>query len=259
MPTPLTPRKRLGQNFLQDPNTARKIVAALTAGPSDPVVEIGPGMGALTAPLLERFPRLTALEVDERAVVLLRERFPTLDVRQADVLATDWAALAAKRGGALHVIGNLPYYITSPILFALLDARSHLREAVVMVQQEVAERIVAVPRTKDYGILSVVFQLFAHPTLLFRVSRNVFFPKPDVTSAVLHLDFTADVPDVEEAHLRQVVRAAFNQRRKTLTNSLGAWTRQQQLVLPDGWKNRRAEELAPAEFVQLARYLRHAG
>lgn len=257
-PVMLTPRKRLGQNFLQDPNTARKIVAALVAEANDPVVEIGPGTGALTGWLLERYAHLTALEVDERAVALLRTTFPTLDVRQMDVLLTDWAALSAEKGETLHVIGNLPYYITSPILFALLDARRHLHEAVVMVQQEVAERIVATPRTKDYGILSVVFQLYTRPQLLFKVSRNVFFPRPDVTSAVLRLDFTAEVPDVEEAHLRQVVRAAFNQRRKTLTNSLSAWTREQEIVLPDHWKNRRAEELPPGEFVQLARYLRPA-
>lgn len=222
------------------------------------MVEIGPGVGALTGVLLERYPNLIALEVDERAVTLLREQFPSLDVRHQDVLEVDWAALAAERGGRLHVIGNLPYYITSPILFALLEARPDVREAVVMMQLEVAERLVAVPRTKAYGILSVLFQLYATPELLFRVSRNVFFPKPDVTSAVVRLAFDAEAPPVsgdEAERLRAVVRAAFNQRRKTLRNSLRRWTRDQGLALPPGWDRRRAEELAPGEFIELTRYL----
>jgi 16S rRNA (adenine1518-N6/adenine1519-N6)-dimethyltransferase len=253
----LKPKKSLGQNFLADPNTARKIVTALRAPAGAPVVEIGPGTGALTGLLLEAYPGLTALEVDARAVAHLRRQHPALDVRQADVLAVDWAALAAEKGGRLHVIGNLPYYITSQILFALLEARAHLREAVVMMQLEVAERLVAVPRTKAYGILSVFVQLYARPELLFRVSRNVFYPKPDVTSAVIRLGFEqgGEAPDVDPELLRQVVRAAFNQRRKTLRNSLHPWTRERGLALPPPWERSRAEELTPAEFVELARYL----
>ncbi|GIV58871.1 MAG: hypothetical protein KatS3mg042_1784 [Rhodothermaceae bacterium] len=119
----MKPRKSLGQNFLTDPNVARKIVGALRAPEGAAVVEIGPGTGALTGLLHERFPDLTALEVDDRAVALLRERFPGLDVRHADVLDVDWAALAREKGRPLYVIGNLPYYITSEILFGLLDAR----------------------------------------------------------------------------------------------------------------------------------------
>ncbi len=250
------PRKSLGQNFLTDPNVARKIVGALRAGPEASLVEIGPGQGALTGLLMERYPKLTALEVDARAVALLRERFPGLDVRHADVLTVDWAALAEEKGGPLHVIGNLPYNITSPILFGLLDAHTHVREAVLMMQLEVAQRLVAVPRTKAYGILSVAVQLYAKPELLFRVSKNVFFPKPDVTSAVVRLDFSQmREPDVDPAFLRQVVRTAFNQRRKTLRNSLSRWTRGAGARLPHDWDRRRAEELPPEAFVELARYL----
>ena len=273
----LRPKQSLGQNFLRDPNTIRKIVAALGAPAGAPVVEIGPGTGALTEVLLEAHPRLTAIEVDERAVALLKEQFPHLDVRHQDVLEVDWAALATERGGPLHVIGNLPYYITSPILFSLLDAQVGLatepkqpdvqrdvapetvvREAVVMMQLEVAERLVAMPRTKAYGILSVLFQLYATPELLFRLSPHVFFPKPSVTSAVVRLAFHAAGPlptGNEAARLRAVVRAAFNQRRKTLRNSLHRWTREGGLRLPEGWERRRAEELTPAEFVELTRHL----
>ncbi len=259
MPAPIRPKKSLGQNFLTDPNTVRKIVGMVRAPAGGAVVEIGPGTGALTGDLLARFPGLTALEVDGRAVGYLREHFPALDVRHVDALEVDWAALAAEKGGSLYVIGNLPYYATSPILFALLDAGPAVREAVLMMQLEVARRLVAVPRTKDYGILSVQVRLHARPELLFQVSRNVFFPRPDVTSAVVRLAFTADAPvrgaSVDPAWLRKVVRTAFNQRRKTLRNSLSQWTRAHSLTLPHGWDRKRAEELTPDEFVELASYL----
>ena len=256
---PVRPKKRLGQHFLTDANVIAKIVDAVGAPPGVPVVEIGPGEGALTGPLLDRYPGLTAVEVDAEAVAHLRTRFPTLRVRHADVLDLDWAALAAEAGGPLWVVGNLPYYITSPILFGLLDTRAHLRRAVVMMQREVAERIVAAPGTKAYGILSVQLQLFARPALLFRVSRHVFRPKPDVESAVVALDFPggadgAEGPEgVDSDVLRRVVRTAFGQRRKMLRNSLAGLDAPH--PLPDAFATRRPEALAPAEFVALARAL----
>ena len=251
---PVRPKKRLGQHFLTDPNVIGKIVAAVGAPEGAPVVEIGPGEGALTAPLLARYPGLTAVEVDEEAVAHLRARFPSLHVRHADVLALDWAALAAERSDLLWVVGNLPYYITSPILFGLLDAREHLRRAVVMMQREVAERIVAAPGSKAYGILSVQLQLFARPELLFRVSRHVFRPKPDVESAVLALDFDGPTPTgVDSGRLRRVVRTAFGQRRKMLRNSLAALDAPH--PLPDAYATRRPESLDPAAFVALTRAL----
>lgn len=250
---PLRPKKSLGQHFLRDPNTIRKIAAAVGAPAGAPVVEIGPGTGALTEELLRHYPDLTAVEVDERAVAHLREALPGLDVRHQDVLETDWAALATEKGAPLWVVGNLPYYITSPILFSLLDARAHLRRAVVMMQKEVAERLVAVPRTKAYGILSVQTQLLARPTLLFDVSRHVFHPKPDVTSAVVALDFDADTQGIDVERLRRTVRTAFNQRRKTLRNSLKSITSETGRDVPDELAGRRPEALEPAEFVALAR------
>lgn len=247
------PKKSLGQHFLRDPNTIRKIAAAVGAPAGAPVVEIGPGTGALTEELLRLYPDLTAVEVDERAVAHLREALPGLDVRHQDVLDADWAALAGEKGDRLWIVGNLPYYITSPILFSLLDARAHLRRAVVMMQKEVAERLVAVPRTKAYGILSVQTQLLCRPALLFDVSRNVFHPKPDVTSAVVALDFDQPEPGVDVERLRRTVRTAFNQRRKTLRNSLGPITSETGLGVPEELAGRRPEALEPAEFVALAR------
>jgi len=255
----LRPIKKLGQNYLSDPNTARKIVNALRAPAEAAVVEIGPGQGALTGLMLKRWPRVTALEVDTRAVELLGENYPTLDVRLCDVLAVDWTALSAELGRPLYVIGNLPYYITSEILFRLIDAGPCVREVVVMMQLEVAQRLVAVPRTKAYGILSVVVQHHAQPELLFRVSRNVFFPKPDVTSALIRLAIkpATDIPsDLDPAFFRSVVRTAFNQRRKTLRNSLSRWTIEAGIPLPNDWEKCRAEELTPEAFVELAQYLR---
>lgn len=252
---PLAPKKSLGQHFLRDPNTVRRIVDALGAPADAPVVEIGPGTGALTEVLAARHPRLTALEVDPRAVALLAKTLPTLDIRHQDVLETDWGALAAEAGAPLWVVGNLPYYITSPILFGLLEARAQsevapVHRAVLMMQKEVAERLVAAPRTKAYGILSVQTRLWATPRLLFEVSRHVFVPKPEVTSAVVALDFDRPPPEVEPEALRRVVRAAFNQRRKTLRNSLRALG-----VVPEEVADRRAEELSPEAFVALARAL----
>lgn len=250
----LAPRKRLGQNFLSDPNTARKIVASLKAG--GPLVEIGPGTGALTGMLLEVDPELTAVEVDDRAVDLLKAQWPDLDIRLMDVLVADWARMAADRGGAVGVIGNLPYYITTPILFSLTDApRGSIREAVVMMQKEVAKRIVAEPGTKTYGILSVQLQKLTRPRLLFDVSRNVFRPKPDVTSSVVHFDFDVPPLEVSTELFRTVVRTAFNQRRKTLRNSLSRLNAE----VPAAFADLRAEALSPDDFVTLSQYLARQG
>lgn len=257
----LTPKKRLGQHFLTDKNIARKIVDGLTAGPEDVVVEIGPGTGALTSLLVDRYPRFSVIEVDERAADLLHETYPDLDIHLGDVLSFDWRQHAESSHGSLCVIGNLPYNITSQILFSLYDAAESIREAVVMMQYEVAQRLVAVPSTKAYGILSVSTQLLCEPKVLFPVSRNVFYPKPDVRSAVVRLDFdrrTVPMSEYDAQWTRQVVRRAFNQRRKTLRNSLKQITEKASTAIPAHFADKRAEELTPNDFVELAGYL-HAG
>lgn len=261
MPTPkysLLPKKSLGQHFLRDPNTARKIISSLSATPDEPIVEIGPGTGALTSLLSERYEHVTAIEIDQRAAQLLLETHPRVTLVCADVLRTDWGELARLAGKRLHIIGNLPYNITSQILFSLLDAREHLSEAVVMMQYEVARRLVAEPATKAYGILSVAIQQVATPRFLFPVSANVFRPKPDVRSAVVRIDFLerpAYSSDMDHKWTRIVVRTAFNQRRKTLRNSLRELASGSGRAVPDAFKGKRAEELTPEDFVDLARYL----
>ncbi len=254
----LAPKKSLGQNFLSDRNVARKIVDSLRADPKAAVVEIGPGTGALTGLLAERFERVTAIEIDFRAVELLKQDSPGVDIRQGDVLDTDWIRLAEELGGRLHVIGNLPYFITSQILFGLIDSGNSVAEAVLMMQYEVARRLVAGPGTKAYGILSVAVQLISRARVLFPVSRNVFYPKPDVRSAVVYLEFLDEplIPsDMDRAWVRRVVRTAFNQRRKTLRNSLRELSLSSGIALPEAVSGKRAEELSPEDFVALARYL----
>lgn len=235
------------------------------------VVEVGAGTGALTRRLVDPFPRMTAVEIDSRAVAALRAALPGLRVVQADVLALDWASsvaslaasTAADRdvdGGAggrpLAVVGNLPYNIVSQILLALLETPADVvATAVVMVQKEVADRLVAPPRCKAYGILSVVAQLYAEPTILFEVPPTAFYPVPDVQSAMVRLDVRPVPGGVagvvhDRPAVRRVVRAAFQQRRKTLRNSLKGLTGG--APLGDRWASRRPEELTPPEFVELA-------
>ena len=260
MPTPnrapFRPRQSLGQNFLHDPNMVEKIVGTLEAGPEDPVVEIGAGTGALTGTLAERFERFVAIEIDERAVAVLRTEIPEADIRQQDVRDTDWGELAASFGSKLHVISNTPYHLSTEILFALLENRHHIAEGVLTMQKEVVQRIAADPGTKDYGVLSVLTQLFAAPRYAFSVSRHVFSPQPDVTSAVLHVRFGPDhePDDLDLNDVRPYVRAAFNQRRKMLRNSLRAWSKDQGVAFPNDWGRKRPEALSPADFAELARH-----
>jgi 16S rRNA (adenine1518-N6/adenine1519-N6)-dimethyltransferase len=252
-------KKSLGQHFLSDTNMARKIVAAASPSPEATVVEIGPGTGALTELLLDPYPDLIAVEIDQRAVEYLRERFPELDVREENVLEIDWEMLSRQVGGPLYVIGNLPYNITSPILFSLTAGMPAVERCLVMMQLEVAERIVAGPGNKRYGILSVMMQLAGDPELLFKVPPQVFVPPPNVTSAVLELTARPH-PALTEASVnleavRRVVRTAFNQRRKMLRNSLGSITSARGREVPEDWERKRAERLSPAEFVQLTEHL----
>jgi 16S rRNA (adenine1518-N6/adenine1519-N6)-dimethyltransferase len=254
------PKKSLGQNFLVDRNIAAKIVREFAPKPGEAILEIGPGEGALTEMLVESGCRLVVVEFDTSLAAKLRDRYGTrIEVIEGDFLATDLHALGGGGEGKLRVIGNIPYYITSPIIFHLIDQRTAVADAMLMMQREVAERLVALRRTKDYGILSVVVQTYSKPRILFNVGPKCFFPPPKVTSAVVHFAFrdAQGIAGVESAH-RQIVRTAFNQRRKTLRNSLG------QLIPNQEERDRifqeagitgvqRAEELSPEEFIRLAR------
>ena len=231
------PKQSLGQNYLKDPNTVAKILRAFHSDATrdqptvNSVVELGPGAGALTDRLVEMYDAETTLqciELDPRSVEILHDKHPHLRIQHADVLQVDYARMAQDEGQPLVVIGNLPYYITSQILFALADA-SHsgaVYSATVTMQWEVAQRMVASTCTKDYGILSVVFQLYADVRCHFKIPPTVFYPQPKVDSALVGLHFLGPtrlrnrLAGVQPTHLRQVVTTAFRQRRKTVRNSL---------------------------------------
>lgn len=252
MRQPIKPKKSLGQNFLTDPSIVSDIVNSLEMPPSSSIIEIGPGAGAMTGILFNKYPNFKAIELDERAVTLLRTTYPGIDILQTDVLDTSWLSdLSTSRKTA--VIGNIPYYITSPILFLLIDNRELFSQAVIMVQKEVGERLVAKPSTKAYGILSVQIQLAAEAEYLFTVPRTAFYPQPNVDSAIIRLTFNKRVPDIDGEHLRKVIRQAFSQQRKMLRNTLRPLMQGKSL---DGWDlTRRAETLSLDEFVQLAKEL----
>ena len=249
-------KKSLGQHFLRDPNMIQKIVDSVPAQGGDRIVEIGPGAGAITGPMLDKFGNLIAVEIDQRMVEHLSEEFPDLKIFNQDILKSDWDDFIMS-DKPVHVVGNLPYYITSQILFKILEYRKHINSALLMMQKEVAERIVAEPRSKEYGILSVQTQLMSSPEILFDVPPGVFSPPPNVNSAVLKLTF--DKPDLicSDKNLKTVVRMAFNQRRKKLSNAL----KRLDADLPEDEFdfNLRAEALTPDMYEKLTARLEQLG
>ncbi|HEX9614836.1 MAG TPA: 16S rRNA (adenine(1518)-N(6)/adenine(1519)-N(6))-dimethyltransferase RsmA [Bacteroidota bacterium] len=248
----IAPRKSLGQNFLRDENVARKIVEHLNPKRDDILLEIGPGTGALTEHLAGTVRSFIAVEIDERSMELLRGRFQNVEFLLKDILEVRLRDIHDRFGRKIRIAGNIPYYITSEILFWLLDQRLWVEDALLMMQWEVARRLTARPRTKDYGILSVVTQLYAAPAIAFRVSRNSFFPRPAVDSAIVHLQIRPHVSLHDEQLLRNVVRGTFGKRRKTLMNGLKYMGyAEDRLKSLDFDLGRRPEELSVDEFLEL--------
>ena len=244
-------RKRFGQNFLVDLGVIDKIVRAISPKPGEALVEIGPGLGALTNPVVERSEKLTVIELDRDLAARLRKR-PELQVVESDVLKVDFAALAAEAGQKLRVIGNLPYNISSPILFHLLPVADQVIDQHFMLQKEVVDRMVARPGTKAYGRLSVMLQWRYDMESVVAVPPGSFEPPPKVDSAVVRMTPWANVPDVDPAVLEEMVAVAFSQRRKMLRNTLGAWMTQNGIEA-DFDLQRRAEEVPVADYLALAR------
>ena len=221
--------KALGQNFLIDGNIIEKIVNIAEIKSGDQIIEIGPGIGSLTQALLERIEdgRLFAIEKDERMVQILKELFQAeqLTLIHRDVLDIDWPEFFTENAlldKPVKVVANLPYYITTPIIMGLLEARVPVERYVFMVQKEVAERMVAKPGGKDYGALSIAVQYYTRPEICHIVPPSVFIPQPDVKSAIIKLE-TNETPPVQledERFFFQIVQAIFQQRRKNLKNSL---------------------------------------
>lgn len=248
-------KKSLGQHFLTDNNIIAKILDSVKAVEGDRIIEIGPGTGALTKWLVKAHPDVHAIEVDERAIKVLRNELSNLTIHQSDVLKVDWNELISKTGKTI-IVGNLPYYITSPILFSVLESRNLFSEAIFMMQKEVAQRLVASPSTKAYGILSVQTQLMSSPELLFDVSPNSFSPPPKVMSSVLRLKFDKPALPCTDKMLKTVVRTAFNQRRKKLSNALKPVLGDEK---PDGFDlDKRAEDWEPDIYAELAEWLQRS-
>ncbi|MCC9596583.1 MULTISPECIES: 16S rRNA (adenine(1518)-N(6)/adenine(1519)-N(6))-dimethyltransferase RsmA [unclassified Rubrivivax] len=245
------PRKRFGQHFLADDAIIDAIVDAIDPQPGEAMVEIGPGLGAMTMPLLERIERLTVVELDRDLAARLR-RVKGLEVVEADVLKVDFAALAAAAGRPLRVVGNLPYNISTPILFHLLDAVEHVVDQHFMLQKEVVDRMAAGPGSKDYGRLSVMLQWRYDIESVLDVPPEAFDPPPRVDSAIVRMLPLPAPEGVDATLLGELVTVAFSQRRKLLRHTLGRWMEQR--GAEDGFDlQRRAEEVPVADYLALAR------
>jgi 16S rRNA (adenine1518-N6/adenine1519-N6)-dimethyltransferase len=253
---PHRPRKRFGQNFLQDSDVVRRIVEAIDPRPGQSIVEIGPGQAALTGALIERVGHLHAIEIDRDLAASLRLRFATekLTLIEADALTFDWTALAT---GPLRIVGNLPYNISTPLLFALMTIAESVIDQHFMLQKEVVDRMVAVPGSKTYGRLSVMLQFRYRLSKLFDVPREAFRPAPQVTSSIVRMQplAAAELPNVDAKAFARVVAAAFGQRRKTLRNALSDLLDAEQIVESGVDPRARAETLGLQSFVGLARRL----
>jgi 16S rRNA (adenine1518-N6/adenine1519-N6)-dimethyltransferase len=248
-------RRRFGQNFLVDRHYIDRIVAAIDPRPGDNLVEIGPGLGALTRPLLERAGRLTVIEIDRDLAARFAAEYASdrLLIHNADALNFDFASL----GGALRVIGNLPYNISSPLLFHLAGYETNLRDLTLMLQKEVVERMAARPATREYGRLSVMLQARFTVERLFVVPPGAFRPSPKVESAVARLIPLGDArPRIaDEALFGRIVAAAFSQRRKTLRNALKTLAGEAALERAGIAPRARGETLAVSDFVRLTNAL----
>ena len=246
------PRKRFGQNFLTDESVIAAIIAAIAPQPHDRMVEIGPGLGALTRPLARKLDRLHVIEIDRDIIAWLRTEFPAarVTVHEGDALEFDFTAL----GAPLRVVGNLPYNISTPLLFHLARHAGTIRDIHAMLQKEVVERMVAAPSTSEYGRLSVMLQYRFEMERILDVPAAAFNPAPKVESAVVRLTPFSRLPHParDETALGKIVTAAFSQRRKTLRNALRGYFDAADFKRLGVDAGLRAQDLGVADFVRMA-------
>jgi len=262
----LSPRKRLGQHFLVDRNILNKVVRAAQVGKEDVILEIGPGLGGMTSVLAKQAKRVIAIEIDSKLVEILNTKFrdtPNVEIIEGDVLKADLSGVFHQAGRPLKVVANLPYQISTPLLFRFIEERQFFSGLNLMLQKEVVERMVALPGKKEYGPLSVFIQMVSIPSLLFFIKPSAFFPPPRVQSALVHISWRKRAlfePQSEE-WFKRVVRGCLGYRRKTLLNAL----KHSALPLPSGLEarlkeigidpKRRPETLDLQEFVNLSESL----
>ncbi|MBV7433555.1 16S rRNA (adenine(1518)-N(6)/adenine(1519)-N(6))-dimethyltransferase RsmA [Cardiobacteriaceae bacterium TAE3-ERU3] len=253
--------KHLGQHFLTDESVISRLVAAIQPQQGVDIVEIGPGLGALTLPLLKECAKLTAIEFDRRVLSPLARdaaQYGQLEIINADILSVDFASLNLK--SPLKVVGNLPYNLSSPIIFHCLAQRTLIQDMYFMLQKEVVERLCAVPGSKTYGRLSIMVQLWCQAEALFEIPPDAFDPPPKVDSAVVRLTPLAEPawPVADFAVFDQIVRAAFGQRRKMLRKSLSQWFSAADFVALEIDPTARPESLGGEVFARLANHLSEA-
>jgi 16S rRNA (adenine1518-N6/adenine1519-N6)-dimethyltransferase len=263
----LFPKKRFGQHFLDDSNILNKVIRAAQVGKEDVVLEVGPGLGEMTLALARQVRRVIAVEIDSKLVTILRKKtedLPNVEVVQRDILKIDFNQFLKKEGHPIKVVANLPYQISTPLLFRFIESREVFHSFTLMLQKEVAERMVASTGRKEYGRLSVFVQLLSDVSILFLIKPSAFFPPPKVESAVVHMVWK-EKPMIEtnrEEWVKRVVKACFGYRRKTLINAL----RHSELSLPESIESRmekigidprrRPQTLTIQEFASLAEVLR---
>jgi 16S rRNA (adenine1518-N6/adenine1519-N6)-dimethyltransferase len=251
------PLKKFGQNYLTDKNTLRKIADEIAAKPGDNLIEVGPGTGSLTEFLYDETNNMTVIEIDTRVTEQLKTRFPGITVLREDILKTNLSTLFRNKEQKLRITGNIPYNITSPLIFKILRNSNIISDAVFLVQHEVALRMTAGRGTKDYGILAVILRYFSDVRYCFKVSPNVFYPKPKISSAVVHIYIEKDYDPSTDDMFIKIVKAAFGKRRKTLKNSLGSSIFKEFNFENSGVDlSKRAEQLELDDFIKLSGYAR---
>jgi 16S rRNA (adenine1518-N6/adenine1519-N6)-dimethyltransferase len=263
----LVPRKRLGQHFLVDRNILNKVIRSAGVEKEDVVLEVGPGLGEMTLALARQAKKVIAIEIDSKLVVILEKKMkdhPNVEVVKSDILKVDFDQFLKKEGHPIKVVANLPYQISTPLLFRFIESKDVFSTFTLMLQREVAERMVAPPGRKEYGPLSIFIQLSFDLTIRFFIKPSAFFPPPKVDSALVHMVWREEplVETNDEEWFKRVVKACFGYRRKTLVNAL----KHSELVLPESMElkmkgigidpQRRPETLTIQEFAALANALK---
>jgi len=263
----LFPKKRLGQHFLVDRNILSKVIRTAEVGKEDVVLEVGPGLGEMTLALARLAKQVIAVEIDPKLAEILEKKLadcPNVELVKGDILKVDFGSFLRKEGHPVKVVANLPYEISTPLLFRFIESKEAFSTFTLMLQREVAERMVAPPGGKEYGPLSIFVQLFLDMSLRFFIKPPAFFPSPKVESAVVHMVWKGKplLDEKDEKWFKSVVKASFSHRRKTLANAL----KHSELSLPDSFESRmekvgidprrRPETLTIEEFISLAEALK---